>query len=116
MLTVELEPELERRAREQASERGQSLSEYLAALIASDTNGHLQQGTDPALRTSSTPQNGASSENTILEEKPAPANLLEFLGDHVGSVRGTGENVSGRVSELFGEYLEEKRRTGRLCP
>lgn len=41
--------------------------------------------------------------------------MLDVLGDLVGSVHSGGQlRASERVSELFGEYLEQKRREGRL--
>jgi hypothetical protein len=115
MLTLELEPELERRARERAAERGLSLTEYVSWLIEGEA-GRLTStnGSAPVLVSPQTPKRTEEAADATGEEKRAPANLLEFLGDHVGSLQGSGEDVSGRVSELFGEYLEEKRRTGHL--
>ncbi len=50
------------------------------------------------------------------EKEPAkPQTMLEALGDLVGSVHSGGKDqLSIRHSELFAEYLEQKRREGRL--
>jgi hypothetical protein len=41
--------------------------------------------------------------------------MLDLFGDLVGSVHSGGkERLSERVSELFGDYLEQKRKEGRL--
>jgi hypothetical protein len=41
--------------------------------------------------------------------------LLDVFGDSVGSINSGGQlRASERVNELFGEYLEQKRREGRL--
>lgn len=45
---------------------------------------------------------------------PAPRNLADLLGDYVGAVKGTGEALSEGTGGRFGEYLEEKKREGRL--
>lgn len=44
----------------------------------------------------------------------APRTLAELLGDYVGAVRGTGEALSERTGERFGEYVAQKHREGRL--
>jgi hypothetical protein len=49
-----------------------------------------------------------------LESAQGPRNLAEFLGDYVGAVQGTGEALSELTGERFTEYLEHKRREGRL--
>jgi hypothetical protein len=46
--------------------------------------------------------------------RPAPHNLAERLGDYVGAVKGTGEALSERTGERFGDYLLQKQREGRL--
>lgn len=44
-----------------------------------------------------------------------PRTLADLLGDSVGKFRSGGDlRASERVNELFGEYLEQKRREGRL--
>jgi hypothetical protein len=45
----------------------------------------------------------------------APQNMLEALGDLVGSIHSGGQlQASERHGELFAEGMEEKRRQGRL--
>ena len=43
-----------------------------------------------------------------------PRNLADLLGDYIGAVKGTGEALSERTGEQFGEYLAQKQHEGRL--
>lgn len=49
-----------------------------------------------------------------IGQTAAPRNLAELLGDCVGAVKGTGELLSERTGERFGDYLVQKQREGRL--
>lgn len=43
-----------------------------------------------------------------------PCSLAEFLGDYIGAVQGTCDPLASSSGEAFREYLQEKRREGRL--
>lgn len=48
-------------------------------------------------------------------QKPEPRTLADFLEGHIGVINcGGGENLAANHSKLFGDYLAQKRRDGRL--
>jgi hypothetical protein len=47
--------------------------------------------------------------------EPPPQTLADFLEGHIGVINcGGGESLAADHSRYFGEYLEQKRRDGRL--
>ena len=77
--------------------------------------------TDEAQRLGTTPELLAVETLRKVFAPAAPSNgvghaqnLLEFLGDFVGSVCGTGEPLSENCGERFAEGMLEKKRQGRL--
>lgn len=51
----------------------------------------------------------------VEERASAPhASMLEFLGDYVGSVRGSDESVAEQAEAIIGEILAEKARAEGL--
>lgn len=113
MLTLELEPEVERRAMERAAARGQSLPEYVVALITREAGGSTSgNGSSCVLNSAQGLERRSESTNG---EKAAPTNMLEFLGDFVGCVDSTEETtLSERTGEAFTDYLEQKHAAGHL--
>ena len=50
-----------------------------------------------------------------LQDDDEPAySLFDLLGDYVGSVDGSADGSAARVSELFAEYVVQKRNEGHL--
>jgi hypothetical protein len=59
------------------------------------------------------PQALESDEVAAIPE--SPKNLAEFLEGHIGVIdSGSAEPLSENPPELFTQYLEQKRRAGRL--
>ena len=51
----------------------------------------------------------------VASEPEKGKTMADMFGDSIGKFRSSGElRASERVKELFGEYLEQKRREGRL--
>jgi hypothetical protein len=46
--------------------------------------------------------------------KPEPRTLADFLEGHTGVINSGDETSAENHSKLFAEYLEQKRRDGRL--
>lgn len=66
-------------------------------------------------------QRGMTPEDLALEALrarfspvPGTGTLLDLLGDYIGAVEGSGENVSEDTGKKFAQGLEEKRRQGHL--
>lgn len=69
-----------------------------------------------ALREGTTPLGWIEQRLPAAPEEPRPGKTMaDLFGDSVGKFHSGGQlRASERVSELFGEYLEQKRREGRL--
>jgi hypothetical protein len=92
MTTITLPPEIEAPLAEAARKKGTTTE-----LLALES---LRQLFPPESRGAAPPE-GAT-------------NLLEYLGDFVGSLQGTGESFSQDCGERFTDYLVEKKKAGRL--
>jgi len=92
---------------EVAASSGLTPAGWIAAHVSRATaingNGH-----QPALGQANANGNGQRSEDP-------PQTLADFLEGHIGVINcPTPEPLSENPRELFGEYLEAKRRAGRL--
>jgi hypothetical protein len=64
---------------------------------------------DQAARRGTTPEALALDHLRLLLSPPPPGSLLEFLGDRVGAVAGTGEAFSQDGGRRFTDGLAEGR-------
>lgn len=64
---------------------------------------------DQAARRGTTPEALALDHLRALVTPPPPGSLLEFLGDRVGAVAGTGEAYSQDGGRRFADGLAEGR-------
>lgn len=50
----------------------------------------------------------------LLQERQEEGTLFDFLSGYIGTVEGSGEDVSRIGSQLFTDSLVEKKRRGHL--
>lgn len=59
-------------------------------------------------------KNGAAKNGAAQNGEKQPQSLAEALAGRIGTVSFGPEDGSERVEEIWGEYVEEKYRTGKL--
>ena len=107
-MTIALTPEIESALAAQSQRRGltsdelaqQLLRDGLQQLQSNGMNGsHVEQAVLPAAAA-----NGDESQES----------LIDWLGDYVGVVEGTGEAHSRHTGQRFTQYVMQKKQEGRL--